>query len=103
MRCAKCDRTATHIYPLTGAAVCGNHAAALRNAAVTLIENAEQIVARLAASYLPEMREHDLGMLARIVDQVIPDDERVDIRIHLAARKAAAHVALEERRALIVA
>lgn len=102
-RCEKCHREAVTIYPLTGIQVCRRHASDLRRAAITLMDNAEEMVTRMAAGYLPEMRDHDLSMLRRIVEQEIGDDDRVDVRIHLLARKAAAHVAMEERCSVVVA
>lgn len=103
MNCASCGEQATEIYPLTGAPMCPRHAGALRRSVITLIEDAETIVKHLSASYLPEMRGHDLAMLRRIVDQEIPDEERVEVRLHMTARKIAAHTALEERLAYAVA
>ena len=103
MRCVSCGNPATELYPLTGAAMCKRHADAIRLQVVRLVEDTETIVKHLAAGYLPEMRGHDEAMLRRIVDQEIDETERVEMRLHLTARKIAAHTALEERHALTVA
>lgn len=103
VRCTSCGKPATGIYELTGAPLCGRHMASLRRNIVTLIEDTDQIVKRLAQGYLPEMREHDESMLRRITDQEIDVSERVELRMHLTARKIAAHVALDEKHALVVA
>lgn len=103
MRCASCGNEAKEIYPLTNTPLCWRHAGALRKAVVMLVEDTETIVKHLAAGYVPEMRQHDEGMLRRIADQEIDETERVEIRLHLTARKIAAHAVLSESHAFAVA
>jgi len=103
VRCSSCGNPATEIYTVTGTPLCYRHMGAIRRNTVALIEDTDLIIKRLAASYLPEMREQDEGVLRRISDQEIDPAERVELRLHLVARKVAAHAALGERTAMVVA
>lgn len=103
MRCATCGKPAKDIYPLTGAPLCALHLGALQRANVTLGEDIETLIKHLALGYLPEMRSQDVLMLRRIVDQDSDPDERIEMRLHLTARRIAAHIALEERDAVYAA
>lgn len=103
MRCAKCEREATRTHPQTGAALCGRHGKVFTDAVNILMTNADQMVTHLAAGYLPEMRSHDASVLQRVMDTIVSDDDRFELKLHLAARKVAAHIVLEERSATIVA
>jgi hypothetical protein len=103
MACVSCGKPAAEINPLTNAPMCKRHADAVRLQVTRLAEDAESIVKTLAAGFLPEMRQHDLGMLRRIMEQEIDETERIDMRLYLTARKIAAHTALEESIAYVVA
>jgi hypothetical protein len=90
-----CSKPAKHT--VGGRALCGNHRRHAEDMAARIAIDATELMESYVARYLPDMRQQDSGMLQRIVAKPDEVDERLEMRLMMAARKAAAEIILQER------